>query len=261
MVGDDAYFYVVVHLVDVMLTLLLDLDRLLGNPHAQPPLPMDWEVRPTHNVHSVPYYLATLWDAKKAEEDRRAASKRVLNKTKDSTEATIGRVPKALKAKLKKSRGARGLLQDLEEEIRKFVESWEEKERKRVEQETVEVDSEDDEIVFVPKHSMHSRDTSMDSTLILEPEKLVFEGPQEDQSASFGYVTRSVFSKWIALMDHRRWLVHSIGAYYGLETWSVTVGNPARREAYVGIKEVKPTANNGRTPSSSTLPRPLWAMV
>jgi hypothetical protein len=170
----------------MMLTLFIESDRLLGNPHAQPPLPADWEVRPTHNVHSVPYYLASLWDAKKAEEERRAASKKALNKKLGEAESTIGRVPKALKAKLKKSRGARGLLQDLEEEIRKFVESWEEKERKRVEEETVEIDSEDDEIVFVPKHPAHSRDTSMDSMILLEPEKLVFEGPQEDQSASFG---------------------------------------------------------------------------
>ena len=34
----------------------------------------------------------------------------------------------------------------------------------------------------------------------------------------------------------RRWLVHNIATYYGLRTWSVTVGDPARREAYVGIK-------------------------
>jgi hypothetical protein len=168
----------------------MNLDRLLGNPYAQPPLPKDWEVRPTHPVQSVPYYLASLWDAKKAQEERRASVNKVPNKVKGEAEVTIGRVPKALKAKLKKSRGAKGLLQDLEEEIRRFVETWEEKERKRLEQETLEVDSEDDEIVFVPKNPMaHNRETSVDSMILLEPEKLVFEGPQEDESASFGYVT------------------------------------------------------------------------
>ena len=34
--------------------------------------------------------------------------------------------------------------------------------------------------------------------------------------------------------DSRRWLVHSIATYYDLRTWSVTVGDPARREAMSG---------------------------
>lgn len=37
-----------------------------------------------------------------------------------------------------------------------------------------------------------------------------------------------------------RWLVHSIASYYGLHTWSVTVGEPARREAYVGFRPPAP---------------------
>lgn len=57
-------------------------------------------------------------------------------------------------------------------------------------------------------------------------------------------------------MRFRRWLVHNIATYYGLRTWSVTVGDPARREAYVGIYEKK------STPSLSYgLPRPLWGMI
>ena len=58
---------------------------------------------------------------------------------------------------------------------------------------------------------------------------------------------------------YRRWLVHNIATYYGLRTWSVTVGDPARREAYIGIKETKRTGLI-RTPVS-TLPRPLWGLV
>lgn len=56
-----------------------------------------------------------------------------------------------------------------------------------------------------------------------------------------------------------RWLVHSIADYYGLSSRSITVGDPARREAYVGIREVK----SGRSPTAShaELPRPLWAMI
>jgi hypothetical protein len=58
---------------------------------------------------------------------------------------------------------------------------------------------------------------------------------------------------------YRRWLVHSIAAYYGLSSRSITVGDPARREAYVGIKEMK----TGRRLSAvqGELPRPLWGMI
>lgn len=57
----------------------------------------------------------------------------------------------------------------------------------------------------------------------------------------------------------RRWLVHSIGSYYGLRTWSVTVGDPARREAYVGIKQMR--TGNRPVSAGGELPRPLWNMV
>ena len=52
-----------------------------------------------------------------------------------------------------------------------------------------------------------------------------------------------------------RWLVHSIANYYDLNTWSITVGHPARREAYVGMKTGRPASPTG------ALPRPLWGMV
>lgn len=74
-----------------------------------------------------------------------------------------------------------------------------------------------------------------------------------------------------------RWLVHSIASYYGLHTWSVTVGEPARREAYVGFHS--PTGGSRATglfgdalgsgtcrretmdQTEDELPRPLWAQV
>jgi len=75
-------------------------------------------------------------------------------------------------------------------------------------------------------------------------EKLVFESAAEDRGASFG-----------------RWLVHSIATYYDLQTWSVTVGDPARREAYVGIKLQSGGMGEGKAMGEGGLPRPLWGMV
>ena len=53
----------------------------------------------------------------------------------------------------------------------------------------------------------------------------------------------------------RRWLTHSISDYYGLESRSVSVGNPARRVVYVGVK---PVGKRGGLPGWVELPRPLW---
>ena len=65
----------------------------------------------------------------------------------------------------------------------------------------------------------------------------------------------------------RRWLVHSIASYYGLKTWSVTVGDPARREAYVGINDDAKMKGFVSGPNAlvsdagGLLPRPLWGLV
>jgi hypothetical protein len=221
------------------------IDRLIGNPHAEPPLPADWEVRPTHPVHAVPYYLAPLWDARYAKESAaRKDNEHAKLQRKRNIAEKAGLVPKELKDKLKRAKGAKGLLQDLESEVRSFVASWEAREQDSKLGESLHADSEDEDIVFVGRQGqMHDRPPSSRSfDGFLEPEKLVFDAPEGDQGASFG-----------------RWLVHSIGQYYGLETWSVTVGNPARREAYVGIKEVK--LKTGKQAVKAPLPRPLWAMV
>lgn len=68
-------------------------------------------------------------------------------------------------------------------------------------------------------------------------------------------------------MLNSRWLVHSIAEYYGLSSRSVTVGDPARREAYVGIKTKEVKMKTARVVSSSSsglmdeLPRPLYGLI
>lgn len=227
----------------------------------QPPLPSDWEIRPTHPVHSVPYFLAELWDAefaaRSAARKNKAKAKGGVKKPADA----VGLVPKDLREKLKRSRGAKGLLQDLEEEVRGFVELWEEKERKSKNGTARDPDSEDEEIVFVGRDGgMNDMPPSptFDEEELLETRKLVFDSLAMDSGAGFGYAILETPSDAL-LITCSRFLVHVIGHYYGLDTWSVTVGNPARREAYVGIKE--PMKSGRRVSSRPALPQPLWGMV
>ncbi|KAM0697999.1 hypothetical protein Q7P36_002853 [Cladosporium allicinum] len=221
-------------------------DRLLSNPHAQPPLPSDWEVRPTHNAHAVPYFLAPLWDAEYA---RKAAARKAANSAapkKNPEEAAADKVARDLRAKLKRAQGAKGLLQDLEQEVRGFVSAWEAKQRQLQSEGLIEeTDSEDEEIVFVGRNGAMSDERKAlakeKEEETLKKDKLVFQSLVDDHGASFG-----------------RYLVHAIAIYYGLKTWSVSTTD-GRREAYVGLKEDPVT----RRPSlvKSELPRPLWAVV
>jgi hypothetical protein len=195
----------------------------------------------------VPYFLAPLWDAglrrqhnerKVAVDERKAATKTVAAKP-----TTPGVVPKELREKLKRSRGAKGLLMDLEGEVRKFVADWEDKERRaRLNGlPAADPDSDDDEIVFVGRNGQTHDERAMEERI--KRELMLFETPEEDVGGSFG-----------------RWLVHHIGVYYGLNTWSVTVGNPARREAYIGLKEARLRSGDSRQ-IVEQMPRPLWGMV
>lgn len=165
-------------------------DRLMDNPHAQPPLPEDWKVQPTYPRQAVPYFLAPLWDAEYARTSaerrkREERSKKPLNKE----EAAAEKVCQELRAKLKKSRGAKGLLQDLEQEVRSFVEMWEEKERQLEKDGVIEPDSEDEEIVFVGRNgAMSDERKQIKDEQALEKDKLVFESLLDDHGASFGYV-------------------------------------------------------------------------
>jgi hypothetical protein len=216
-------------------------------------------------------------------------------------EEAAASVPKEVKARLKRSRAAKGLLMDLEEVVRRFVREWNEgKEagmgmkgeggdvgaRKRsgtldTEESAVLVsdDEGDDEIVFVgrngtmldgvvpkspkgpkdPQNHPNQTEEEQDKEAndewqaTLAREKLVFEGCEDDKGASFA-----------------RWLVHCVGSYYGLRTWSVTrevEGSGNRREAYVGIDE-RATGFMGwgrevgmDREREIELPRPLWGMV
>lgn len=203
-------------------------------------------MHPTHGVTNVPYFLAPLWDAglRRQHNERKVAvnAQKAATKTVAAKPTTPGVVPKELREKLKRSRGAKGLLMDLESEVRKFVEDWEAKAR-RAEDDGLpaDPDSDDDEIVFVGRNGQTHDERLMEERI--RRELMLFETPEEDVGGSFG-----------------RWLVHHIGVYYGLNTWSITVGDPARREAYIGLKEARLRGNDmGQV--CRPMPRPLWGMV
>jgi hypothetical protein len=165
-------------------------DRLLSNPHAQPPLPSDWAIAPTHNAHNVPYFLAPLWDAEYA---RKAAERKVQASAPalGPEEAAAQKVARDLRAKLKRAQGAKGLLQDLEREVRGFVAAWEGKQRELEREGLIEgSDSEDEEIVFVGRGGVTRDEVNGEQKEggKLEKDKLIFQSLVDDHGASFGYV-------------------------------------------------------------------------
>lgn len=172
-----------------MLIRIAFADHLLHVPNAQPPLPSDWEVRPTYPVHHVPYYLAPLWDAGVRHRAEEIAAEKKLNKAKKAgNHEDKGRVPQDLRQKLKKSKGAKSLLQDLEEEVRKFVQEYECKQKILGQMKEDEMDSEDEEIVFIGRNGTMSDEQRNLVEEELQREKLVFDSLADDTGASFGYV-------------------------------------------------------------------------
>lgn len=118
-------------------------------------------------------------------------------KEKQATESTkaqkekdhVGRVPRQLREKLKKTKAAKGLLKDLEEQVRLFVKSREDKVKTY---EQPDLDSEDDEIVFVGRNG-HMRDLPPSPKFkdgldeeYFETNWLVFDSLEKDHGASFG---------------------------------------------------------------------------
>ena len=108
-----------------------------------------------------------------------------------ASDESAGKIPRELREKLKKAKAAKGLLRDLEEQVRLFVKKWEDQAKK---EEKPELDSEDEKIVFVGRNGqMHDMPpspkskNSMDENDI-ERDRLVFDSLANDQGASFGFV-------------------------------------------------------------------------
>ncbi|KAM0325948.1 hypothetical protein ACHAQA_007253 [Verticillium albo-atrum] len=233
-------------------------DRLLGVPNAQPPLPSDFEPRPTHPIHHIPYHLASFWDRDTATSasvrqrlDNKALAQQARRKKQQlangsATGRGAGMVPRDLRDYTKRSPAIKNWVRYLEEPVRNFVRQ--QKEIPVDEDTDVEgLDSEDEEIVFVGRKNQPSaaaraqgwkKATRDDGSGQLET-GVVFDELGDDESAPF-----------------KRWLTHSISDYYGLESRSVTMGTPARRVVYIGSKQLE--GKNRGLQASHDLPRPLW---
>ncbi|CAD6504679.1 BgTH12-00185 [Blumeria graminis f. sp. triticale] len=176
-----------------------DNANFLNVPNYQPPLPSDWEVHPTHTVHqNVPYYLANLWDSRShclPEQRKKIKSGSIRPK-----------VPNNVKLALKKAKGARPLLQGIENQIRNFIQQSIEDNNKQNNRNEILVDSEDEEIVFIGRDSdgrgvIMSDEPKLPTKISKDSESLIFKSDE----GSSGFV---------------RWLVHELAEYYGLNSRS-----------------------------------------
>ncbi|KAK0636713.1 R3H-associated N-terminal domain-containing protein [Bombardia bombarda] len=271
-------------------------DHLLGVPNAQPPLPSDWEVHPTYPVlPTVPYQLAQYWDKglrERAEERKAAfaAHRKKLTLVATTTtapgaagtpvvavtaRADVGKVPKDLRAKAKRTPAVKSWLRVLEEPVRAFlverglVAKQEEPEpalEKQQQQVVVEdrnssdeMDTEDEEIVFVGRNGTMREGRGWNKTGAPAPAPVpVPEKPKPAEREKLAGMLLDTSGDDDSGLSGERWLTHSISDYYGLDSKSVTVGNPARRVVYVGVKHLSQLQH---TPLiRSALPPPLWEM-
>lgn len=228
-----------------------DMKRLTDVPNVEPPEPRDWEPRPVHPVQHVPYHVAVFWDrglSQQAEEKRNTVVR------------GGARVPRELRDTVKRTPGVKAWLRALEEPVREFL-----AERQRaaglappVEDES---DESDDEVVFVGRRKNNASSSSAAAAAAAaapredsswkSAHREVRDGPAVDRGMVFDSSSGGDDDEGSA--SFKRWLTHSISDYYGLVSRSVTVGTPARRCVYVGVRDIDLKIR-------TALPRPLWEL-
>lgn len=165
----------------------------------------------------MPYYLAPLWDAHYAAKEQARVSRRKAHAranphkhadaSGDAADSEMHQIPKELRLRLKHARAARGMLQDLEDDIREFLQTWKEKqlpqapgaqaasspaETEKDKAADTDTDDEEDEVVFAgrkhpAKHPPNSvQDPGFNERSQSDCEKLVFESSLDDHAAGFG---------------------------------------------------------------------------
>ena len=122
-----------------------------------------------------------------AEKKKRKATRKQI----EAQDVSAGKIPRELREKLKKAKAAKGLLKDLEVQIRLFIKNWEDQ-RKDIDEQAL--DSEDEEIVFVGRNgqmndSPSSPNIGLEESDAERDQRLIFDSLANDQGASFGYVS------------------------------------------------------------------------
>ncbi|KAK4144565.1 R3H-associated N-terminal domain-containing protein [Dichotomopilus funicola] len=283
-------------------------DRLLHVPNVVPPQPSDWEIHPTHRVlPTVPYQLAQYWDKGLREQHlrrtsdgtRRRGGKAAQTSSPGTADPELGHVPRDLRNTAKRTPAVKSWLRALEEPVRAFVverglaaplaataaaaaaadHAADDNNNAANNSSSDETDPDDEEIVFVGRRGLRTRDGKPPQAACRfkmaqrqvagrageEEVGMVLEMGEDDGRGGSGN-SGGAF---------KRWLTHSISDYYGLDSKSALVGNPARRVIYVGVKpNPRPktkqqhaaagvhhhqshTSELGRLPA---LPPPLWEM-
>ncbi|KAL2760201.1 hypothetical protein ACRALDRAFT_1073841 [Sodiomyces alcalophilus JCM 7366] len=240
-------------------------DRLLHVPNVEPPLPSDFAPHPTHRVQHVPYHLAAYWDREpksggaalrqRFDEKHQAQQARRKKQQLANGSATglgAGMVPRDLRDYAKRSPAVRNWLQYLEEPVRGFARRQRAAEAAAADEETDMdgLDSEDEEIVFVGRKNQAAATSAAHGWKRATREVggsggpvesgVVFDDLGDDETARF-----------------KRWLIHSLSTYYGLQSRSITTGSPPKRVVYVGIKAMIPK-RGPINPFRNDMPRPLW---
>jgi ATP-dependent helicase YprA (DUF1998 family) len=171
----------------------------MSNPWAQPPTAKDWLIQPSYPRHNpVPYDLASLWDSHYAHQPSTQRSRKPPSPP--DAHAVKDRIARDLRRRLKHTRAARGLLQNLEEDIRMFVEKWNDQQRHQhgeaVKDPRPDADDPDseDEIVFVGRNgsvqnSPESKQQKHSVDDELRGEKMVFDSLAHDRGGMFGSVS------------------------------------------------------------------------
>ncbi|KAK3400036.1 R3H-associated N-terminal domain-containing protein [Sordaria brevicollis] len=275
-------------------------DRLVGVPNVQPPQPSDWAIGPTYPLHdNIPYHLAQYWDKGLRErvEERKAAwavhRKKTVTATSHQpggattaislvvsssvakTRADVGKVPKDLRATAKKTPAVKAWLRVLEEPVREFVVQQQRGAAKRDQQQqpqhksresgnqSDEIGSDEEEILFTGRKTAAAAATAAGSKQSVKNTSSE-KGAQNLNGIQLLPDSRMVLD---TLGDNengasfKRWLTHSISDYYGLDSKSVMVANPARKVVYIGLKQVGSGPKRRAAPTRQMLiPPPLWEM-
>ena len=182
-------------------------DRLIGVPNAQPPVAADWELRPTHPVQHVPYHVAQYWDrgVRQRAEDKAAALEAARRRQKHAagsgargtaTGLKVGQVPRDLRESARRKPAVRGWVRVLEEPVRQFLQEQQKQhlqDDKTADDTTEdEVDSEDEEIVFVGRKAGQARTQWKKAHREVGDEKvdqgMVFDSLGDDETAVFRYL-------------------------------------------------------------------------